>query len=71
MTTSAWPEIAEELGRKSITTLSNYINQYNQGMLSDKELVLVVNVLMDAVQGLAPDEVTEVIYKVRKDIEKK
>jgi hypothetical protein len=67
---SDWPAHSEELSRKALTVLEGAIhNHLVEGTLTERELRLVVDTLVDTVQGLVPHDVTDTIYAVRKDLE--
>ena len=66
---SDWPEHSEELARKSLETLQRAVHRNMvEHTLTDEELRLVADTLVDTVIGLVPMEVTNVIYDVRKGL---
>lgn len=68
--TNDWPSHSEELSRKALTTLEKGIYDHLvEGTLTERELRLVVDTLVDTVQGLVPNDVTDTIYRVRKEME--
>lgn len=68
--TNEWPSHSEELSRKALTVLEKGIHDHLvEGTLTERELRLVVDTLVDTVQGLVPHEVTDTIYRVRKELE--
>jgi hypothetical protein len=65
----SWPELGEELARKSLDTLIAAVCKHTDGELNDRELMIVVNTITDTTMGLIPMDVTETIYAVRKGLE--
>ena len=66
-----WPTMQEELSRKSLETLHHYMHAHSEGKLTDKGLILIVNVITDCTMGLVPKDVSDTIYQVRKALEPK
>jgi hypothetical protein len=66
----SWPELQEELARKALETLQQALHQVDEGELSEDQLLIVVNTLVETIQGLVPWDVTDTIYAVRKAIER-
>lgn len=69
MTERSWPELGEELARKSLDTLLRAIHDLDEGLISCRDLILIVNTITDCTMGLMPREVSEIIYAVRKELE--
>jgi len=67
---SFWADIQKELGRKSLEVLHQAVHDHEEGTLTDRELVLIINTLFDTISGLAPQEITDVVYSVRKELER-
>jgi hypothetical protein len=66
----SWPELQEELSRKALETLQGAMHRFDEGELDKAGLILVVNTIVDTIQGLVPWDVTDTIYAVRKELEK-
>jgi hypothetical protein len=65
---SNWPEHSEELARKALDTLGRAAFDLAEGTLNKESFLLVINTIVDTTQGLIPNEVTDLILKVRKEI---
>lgn len=65
----AWDDIQAELSRKAIETVSDLTCRHAVGDLTDGELITGINAIFDTISGLAPWDVTDLIYKIRKDLE--
>ena len=66
MSPSDWPEHSQELSRKALETLERAIHKnVVEHTMSDDELWLVADTLVDTVMGLVPADVTDAIYGVR------
>lgn len=64
-----WPELGEELARKSLEVLQDRVFEFENGTISKDTLIVAVNTLVSAIIGLAPMEVVDLIYEVRKKVE--
>lgn len=64
----SWPELGEELARKSVDTLHRAVHNFVEGEMSRRDLVVVVNTITDCTMGLIPREVTDLIYRVRQEL---
>lgn len=58
---SDWPSLKEELDRKTVETLERLLVSHAAGELSDRELSLTLNTVLDVVNGLAENDLTEAI----------
>ena len=68
MTTEAksWPELQEELARKVIDVLNDRVHMATvTGTITSNELRLVSDALYDAVSGLVPWDIANLVYQVR------
>ena len=70
MSERSWPELGEELARKSLEHLESRFKAYSAGKISRREMFLIADALHDAMQGLAPNEATDAVYAVRQQIKK-
>jgi len=63
----SWPELGEELARKSLDILHDRVWQFQQGKINKDHLRMVVDTLYDATSGLIDWDVSRLIYSVRKE----
>lgn len=66
---SSWPELQEELTRKTVETMSEIAHKHSLGELTDAEVIASVNAVFDVTSGLIPWDVADLLYKIRQDIE--
>lgn len=66
--TEKWPSFAEELGRKGLTALQKYVELYEKGKLTIRELYIVTDVLFDTMSGLADWSACDLIAQINEDI---
>lgn len=70
-TDTEWPTHSQELSRKALETLERAVHKnVVEQTMTDDELWLVADTLVDTVQGLVPADVTDTIYGVRKGLRK-
>lgn len=63
-----WPSFADELGRKSLDVVSKWVNAYERGRISRRELFILVDGVYDAISGLAKREDLDVIEQLHEEI---
>lgn len=66
----SWPELGEELARKSLELLESRVSAFDRKRITRRELWLVADALSDVTQGLVPKEAWEAIYAVRQSLKK-
>lgn len=67
----SWPELGEELARKSLEHVESRFKAFQAGRLSRREMFLIADALHDAMHGLAPADATDAVYAVRQSIKNK
>lgn len=65
---SDWPELGEELARKSLEKLEEALQRHARGKITRRELFLVTDALYDASIGLIDKEASNAIYAVRQGV---
>lgn len=63
-----WPTFAEELGRKGLTTLQEWVHRVEIGTARKRDLYVACKVLFDVMSGLAPWADTDVVAKVHEEL---
>lgn len=63
-----WNEFQSELSRKALDVLNTKLAAFDRGEVDKPQLRLIVDCLFDTISGLAPWDVTDAIYAVRKEL---
>lgn len=66
--TQDWATIAEELGRKGLGALKKWVDRYQAGKITARELFIVSDALFDTMSGLAPWEDTDIVAAINDDL---
>lgn len=51
--TDNWPSFSDELSRKGSAQLAKWVDAYDKGKITERELFIVANAIWDTVSGLA------------------
>jgi hypothetical protein len=69
MATDNWPTFGEELARKALDVVHVATHDHLiEGTISERELRLIVDAVFNTISGLAPWDVSDLIYKIRTDL---
>jgi hypothetical protein len=63
-----WPSFGQELGRKGLQTLQEWVQRVEIGTATKRDLYIVCKVLFDTMSGLAPWEDTDIVGAVHEEL---
>jgi hypothetical protein len=66
----SWPELGEELARKSLTHAEMRLKHFQAGKITRRELFLITEALHEIMQGLAPWDAVDEVYALRQAVKK-
>ena len=67
-TRNEWQEYADILGRKTTETIDHWVSKREAGIISARELYLIVTALYTTTSGIVPRDVTELLVALDKEI---
>ena len=66
-----WPTFSEELTRKGAQQLAHWVEAYEKGKITDRELFIVANALWDTMSGLCDKTLLRTLEEVINEIREK
>ena len=63
-----WPEHHQELGRKTMETLDRWVELFNRGVITKRELYILVGALYHATAGLMEKDFSDILANLHAEL---